>query len=83
MLTAIWMTCAGVLNEGIRGHSMRDNCGSCMPYWEQYPACPDCKVMLGRNKAAKSGDKRKCPTCNKFVKIEACKVSPENSSNRQ
>ena len=37
---AIMVPCPGVTNEGLFYHSMRDNCYSCAPFWEQYPTCP-------------------------------------------
>lgn len=37
---AIMVVYPGVTNEGLFGHSMRDYCASCGPYWEQYPTCP-------------------------------------------
>lgn len=43
---AIWVQCPGVTNDGIYGHSMRDNCYNCAPYWEKYPTCPTDKKML-------------------------------------
>jgi hypothetical protein len=64
MKTAIWLLCAGVINDGIGGHMMRDGCSSCAPHWEMYPACPDCNTGLGK------GSRKKCPTCNVMVKIE-------------
>ena len=66
MKTAIWLLCAGILNDGIAGHSMRDHCSSCAPHWEMYPACPDCQGGLGH------GQRKKCRNCNVFVKIEPC-----------
>ncbi len=74
MLIAKWRTCPGIKNDGLYGHSMRDGCSSCSPYWEQYPACPTCNSMLGKNNSASPGEKRKCPKCNVFVKVEACDV---------
>ena len=64
MKTAIWLLCAGVLNDGLMGHSMRDVCSSCAPHWEMYPACPECHAGLGQ------GQRKKCRNCNVFVKIE-------------
>lgn len=43
---ATMVVCPGVTNDGIAGHSMRDQCHSCAPFWEQYPICPDCKKKL-------------------------------------
>jgi hypothetical protein len=37
---AIMVPCPGVINDGLAGHSMRDGCSSCAPFWEQYPTCP-------------------------------------------
>mgnify|MGYP003443579015 CR=1 len=71
MKTAIWTTCPGVISEGENGHAMRDHCWSCAPYWEQYPACPDCNQKLGVGNHAKPGERRKCPQCKTFVKVEA------------
>lgn len=46
---AIMEVCPGVINDGIAGHSMRDGCYSCAPFWEQFPACPAHKKMLNRS----------------------------------
>lgn len=45
-LKAVMVVCPGVTNEGLFGHSMRDGCSSCAPFWEQYPVCP--KVAGGK-----------------------------------
>lgn len=37
---AIMLVCPGIINDGLFGHSMRDACWSCAPFWEQYPVCP-------------------------------------------
>jgi hypothetical protein len=36
---AKFVDCPG-LQEGRYGHSMRDGCSSCAPYWETIPICP-------------------------------------------
>lgn len=43
---AKWVLCAGVTNDGIAGHSMRDNCWNCAPFWEKFPTCPNDKKKL-------------------------------------
>lgn len=43
---AIMQVCPGVVNDGIAGHSMRDECYNCAPFWEQYPTCPIDKTPL-------------------------------------
>lgn len=45
-LKAFWHVCPGLLNDGKFNHSMRDNCTSCAPFWEQYPVCPVCDKRL-------------------------------------
>jgi len=37
---AIWVDCPGVESEGAYGHSLRDNCWSCAPWWARIPVCP-------------------------------------------
>lgn len=43
---AVMEICAGVRNDGLAGHSMRDGCYSCAPFWEQFPTCPVHKTQL-------------------------------------
>jgi hypothetical protein len=45
---AIMVPCPGVINDGLFGHSMRDSCHSCAPFWEQYPVCPVHKLKLSQ-----------------------------------
>lgn len=68
MKEAIYVECPGVTNDGEFGHSMRDNCWSCAPYWEKYPACPIHKTMLltSTRHGLEKGGKAKCRKCNKF-----------------
>lgn len=47
--SAQWKLCAGVVNDGISGHAMRDNCWNCPPFWEVYPVCPEDKKALTTN----------------------------------
>lgn len=46
---AVMVVCPGVVNDGLVGHSMRDNCYSCAPWWEQYPTCPIHNTMLSND----------------------------------
>lgn len=55
------LPCPGVVNDGLFGHSMRDNCSSCAPYWEQYPACPICDRKLARSMY--------CGNCRKYYAL--------------
>lgn len=36
----VWVDCPGVTSEGAYGHSLRDNCWSCAPWWARIPTCP-------------------------------------------
>ena len=42
MRNAIWRKCSGEAH----GNAYIDNCWTCAPYWEIFPACPDCGAML-------------------------------------
>lgn len=44
--SAIMVPCAGVVNDGVCGHSYRDSCYSCAPFWEQFPTCPTHNTKL-------------------------------------
>lgn len=57
----VMQICPGVINEGTGGHSMRDACYGCAPYWEQYPVCP-----IHGEKLKKSGY---CRECGKYYEI--------------
>ena len=51
---AIWVKCAG---EAHSNGSQADNCGVCLPYWEQYPTCSKCGVKL---KSMPTGYRYRC-----------------------
>lgn len=57
-LQAKMVPCPGVINDGIVGHSYRDGCWSCAPFWEQYPLCPVHETKLSQALF--------CRTCRKF-----------------
>ena len=63
MPLGIWLTCAGILNDGEHAHMMRDSCWSCAPFWSRYAVCPDCG-----EKARKHG-KQKCKGCGNFFVV--------------
>lgn len=42
MRNAIWRKCCGEAH----GNAYIDNCWTCAPYWEMFPACPDCGGKL-------------------------------------
>lgn len=52
---AIWHPCPGVVNDGVYGHSLRDYCTSCAPFWEKLPVCP-----VDSERLLPSGFCRKC-----------------------
>lgn len=58
---AIMVVCPGVINDDLFGHSMRDYCSSCGPYWEQYPTCP---THGGKLRESKRGFW--CSKCRKY-----------------
>lgn len=61
---AVWVECAGVTNDGDYGHSMRDFCSSCAPYWAEFPICPTNHVL--QTKLKESGY---CKKCKKFYDV--------------
>lgn len=73
MQEANWITCPGITNDGLRAHSMRDNCGTCAPFWEKIPMCPHCGGKLMKR------GKTKCKKCAKFVNVgsKPCLTSEE------
>jgi hypothetical protein len=60
MKSAKWIKCNGEAHSNPAGH---DHCGVCMPYWGEYPVCPDC----GRKLMAGGATKSMCRTCKKYV----------------
>jgi len=57
---AIWIKCNGEAHSpAVAGRI--DHCGICMPWWEQYPICPDCKKRLPSNGL--------CKDCRKSYKV--------------
>jgi hypothetical protein len=38
--------CPGVVNDGLYGHSLREHCWNCAPFWEKFPVCPDDNARL-------------------------------------
>ncbi len=69
MVSAKWELCAGVANDGIYGHSMRDNCYNCAPFWEVYPVCPNDKKVLTTNGY--------CKVCRKHFDLSDRKTARE------
>jgi len=61
MLKAVWVKCPGMSDPF--AHSMRDNCTSCAPFWEDVPTCPDCGGKL-----LKTG-RAKCQKCKKYITV--------------
>jgi hypothetical protein len=61
MKRAIWVKCNGEAHS----NPHIDHCGVCMPFWGEYPKCPDC----GR-KIVKGIKRGKCPGCGKMVNVE-------------
>lgn len=59
---AKFVPCPGVTTDGRYGHSMRDHCWSCAPYWEVIPTCP-----VDSKKLAPSGF---CKKCRKFYDMK-------------
>lgn len=60
MLSAVWVDCPGITNEGKQAHAMRDGCTSCAPFWGRIPVCPHCRHKLHRR------GRTKCKGCNKY-----------------
>lgn len=58
---AIWIDCPGITNDGRMGHTMRDYCWTCAPYWERVPTCP--------RDGAKLQQSGYCRKCKKFASI--------------
>jgi hypothetical protein len=44
MRDAIWRKCCGEAHS----NPYIDNCWTCAPFWELFPACPDCAGTLTR-----------------------------------
>lgn len=42
MRYAVWVKCNGEAHK----NPFIDHCMVCMPFWENYPLCPDCKLRL-------------------------------------
>ncbi len=66
MIKAIWEDCPGVVNDGVYGHSMRDFCSSCAPFWSRIPLCP-----THRRKLNTSGF---CKSCKKYYDLKKTKT---------
>jgi len=60
-IKAIYVDCAGVVNDGESGHMMRDYCSSCAPFWARIPTCP-----INNKKLTIKGF---CSTCRKYYDI--------------
>lgn len=56
---AIWITCTGEAHS----NPYIDNCGVCMPYWGNFPTCPNDGTKLRQRTGY-------CPTCKKYYNLE-------------
>jgi hypothetical protein len=56
MRNAIWRQCTGEAHS----NAHVDNCWTCAPHWEIYPACPDCGGMLKRTARGGSTLRARC-----------------------
>lgn len=54
---AIWIKCNGEAHT----NPFIDNCGICMPYWEEYPTCPMCNRKIINSRTGW------CKTCKKYI----------------
>jgi hypothetical protein len=69
MKKAIWKKCNGEAHS----NPHIDHCGVCMPYWGDYPVCPDC----GRKLMAGGATKSMCRTCRQYVDMTRPAEKPE------
>ena len=61
MRNAVWIKCIGEAHSPVvAGHI--DHCPICMPFWDRYPVCPECKYKLT--------DKGYCRQCGHHFNIE-------------
>jgi len=64
---AKFINCSGVTSDGIAGHSYRDFCGTCAPFWERVPLCPEHKYKL-----TETGYCRACKKHYALVDLACC-----------
>jgi len=55
----IWKVCTGEAH----GNPWIDHCGVCMPWWGEYPTCPECGRKVRETKA-----KYKCDNCKIYLR---------------
>ena len=41
----IWVKCCGEAHENPEGY---DHCSVCIPFWWQYPTCPECGKKINK-----------------------------------
>jgi predicted amidophosphoribosyltransferase len=58
---AVWVKCPGEAHTP-EVHGGMDHCSICMPWWDEYPTCPNCGHRL-------SSSKGYCRTCQKYCDI--------------
>lgn len=77
----IWVTCTSEAHK----NPFIDHCSVCLPYWREYPTCPDCghKVKYNQrlnNYFCKYCKKHLLEQDDKYVKIVQNTTSENNSN---
>lgn len=59
---ALWVKCVGEAHS----NPLIDHCSICMPWWEEYPVCPDCGRKLHLTRSARESRKFFCTACRHY-----------------